>query len=90
MSKNLLTTDIRRTPRQQTATDLTRRAVTVTGTERTEMEMEICHWAHWTSLDLWSVTTAALISPGYQCGPLIGAKTELRLTYVVMLTYISY
>ena len=31
----------------------------------------------------------ALISPGYQCGPLIGAKTEVRLTYVIMLTYIS-
>ena len=50
MSKNLLTTDIRRTPRQQTATDLTRRALTVTVTG-TEMEMEICHWTLWT---LWS------------------------------------
>ena len=40
--------------------------------------------------ELWSVTRVALISPGYQCGPLIGAKTQPRLTYVVMLAYISY
>ena len=38
---------------------------------------------------LSSVTLVALISPHYQCGPLIGAKTELRPTYVIMLTYIS-
>ena len=59
----------------------------VTGTETEK------RWS-WRSVTgptgLWSVTTVALISPGYQCGPLIGAETELRLTYVVMLTYISY
>ena len=38
---------------------------------------------------LWSVTMAALIRPGYQCGPLISDNTLARLT-CANTDYISY
>ena len=36
-------------------------------------------WSRW-DLGLWSVTMAALIRPGYQCGPLISLETLAGLT----------